>query len=84
MKIEGDELVFSSGRRRYANGAIIGLRADANASHADSITGGYDHGMIDLAYEHEESEPLTPADIRELAQHMQARWRQIEIKAVDP
>lgn len=70
MKIENGKIVFSSGRERYAHRGIVGL------DPRGEITQGYDGGFwspdipdIDI-----HDDPLTDADLVELADYMIARW----------
>jgi hypothetical protein len=80
VKIVGDDLVFSSGRVRDANGAIVGLSPDLE------VYGGYDGSV----YVDQEEEPdfnyrekedwLTKADLQELADYMIAQWRAFKTK----
>lgn len=67
MKIEGDKVIFSSGRTRYANLGIIGL------DDGDDVTEGYDGGF----WQPDEwrDEKLMPEDLAELADFMIARWQ---------
>lgn len=60
MKIEGDELIFSTGKKVYANNGIIGISPDLG------ITEGYDGGI--------ETEELTPDEKAELADYAVAQW----------
>ena len=71
MKIEGDDLVFSSGNTLYANCGIVGLGPGGR------IGGGYD-GMI---HEPDDVAPyLSNDDLRELADHMVAAWTALREK----
>ena len=64
MKVEGDYLIFSSGKKVYANCGIVGM-----GPNLSEPTGGYDHS---LTYEDE----LSPDEIRELSDFMVALWQQ--------
>ena len=71
MKIDGDEVIFSTGKVRYANNGIIGLGPDLEVSE------GYDGGFWS-AHESEykdEADILTPAERVELADYMIERWQ---------
>lgn len=63
LKIEGDNVIFSSGRRDYANCGIIGLGPDG------SISGGYDGGFPSHGRD------LTKAEQIELAEYMIQQWK---------
>lgn len=67
MNIDGNYLVFSSGRRLYAFAAIIGLDLRDPAG-PESITGGYDDRFPGG------DDQLTLVERRELADHMIAAW----------
>lgn len=72
MKIEMDELIFSTGKTRYANCGIIGL------SPKGSISEGYDGGLWDKDMSnrdlYDEDEDLTKAERVELAEYMIRQW----------
>jgi len=61
MKIEGDNLIFSTGRKVYANSGIIGI------GFGGGITEGYDGGLNDRDW--------TPAERVELAEYMIEQWK---------
>ncbi len=65
MKIEGDDVIFDSGKKLDANGGIIGLNQRLEAY------GGYDQ---DLDWGGSD-ELLTPDERMELAEYMIALWR---------
>jgi len=67
MKIEGDEVIFSSGRTRYANNGIIGLDS------GDNVSEGYDGGFWQP--DDWNNEKLSTDDLAELADFMVARWQ---------
>jgi hypothetical protein len=74
MKIESDEVTFSSGRKMYANLGIIGLSPDLELSQ------GYDRS-IDWPFpewrDKDERAPerqIDAQDMRELADYMIAQW----------
>lgn len=71
MKTEGDYLIFSSGRRAYANCGVVGLGPDLSPRE------GWDGGIDWPRYEDDPVGPedLTAADMRELADHMILRWK---------
>ncbi len=58
MKVDGDDLIFSTGKRVYANNGIVGI------SPAGQIFEGYD-GVI---------EKLTPSEKSELADYAILQW----------
>ena len=72
MKIEGDKVIFSSGRSHYANNGIIGL------SPSLTVSEGYDGGFYQPPYD-EWDEPAkyghpTKEDMIELADYMINQW----------
>lgn len=67
MQIDNDTLIFSSGRRVYANCGIIGLDPKLE------ISTGYDDG---ISYEGTWDD-LLPADLLELANFMIDQWSQV-------
>ena len=72
MRVEKDELIFSSGRRVYAHCCIIGIAPDLSISY------GYDGGITwpipDWWTEEEKQREMTADDARELADYMIAQW----------
>lgn len=71
MKIEGDTIIFTSGRKRDANNGIIGIGADMDVSE------GYDGGFYtgpDGEEWHNEEDRLTKEDLLELAEYMIDQW----------
>ena len=72
MKAEGDYLIFSSGRKEYANCCIIGL--SANWTPEEGISTGYDSG---LPIGDGLNQSLTAEEILELAEHMIAQWHKL-------
>ncbi len=70
MKIEGDDLVFSTGKRVYANNGIIGLGPDLD------ISGGYDQGIY---YPDANCEDLSKQELIELADHMITKWQEFKV-----
>jgi hypothetical protein len=68
MKINDDDVTFSSGHTLYANLGIIGLSPDLDITH------GYDGGIDWPPYE-ATNYHLTSADMRELADHMIKQWK---------
>ena len=80
MKVDGDDIIFeTTGRKDYANAAIIGLRvAGPERSHHLDTNGGYDGGFP--AY----GEPLTRMERIELGTFMVQMWgRYIAGEATD-
>lgn len=71
MKIEGDNVIFSTGKVRSVNGGIIGLSPDLD------ITGGYDDGFYskDMEDFYEDSEKLTKEELIEIADYMIKQWQ---------
>lgn len=65
MKIDGDDLIFSTGKKVYANNGIIGI------SPSGEISEGYD-GDID-------TENLTPEEKLELANYMLVKWESFKL-----
>lgn len=70
MKVEGSDLIFSSGRSLYAHGGIVGM----TSTDEPEISGGWDNG-IGTAAEAMRIEKLSPEDLIELADFMIARWQ---------
>ena len=72
MKIGRDEVVFNTGKTRYANGCIIGLGPDMEVSE------GYD-GVFYSGPDNEElkdeDKRLTKAELIELAEYMIEQWQ---------
>jgi hypothetical protein len=62
MRVEGDEVIFSSGKRLYANAGIIGL------SERLDVTEGYDGGFCYY------DDKLTEDERHELADYMIDLW----------
>ena len=69
MRIEGDSVILSSGKKLYANRGIIGLTTDLN------ITTGYDGGLV------EDRGDLTPEDYIEISDYMVSRWLEVGLEA---
>jgi len=69
MKIDGDKVIFSSGRKAYSNGGIIGLSPDGD------IYEGYD-GYFHLKMNSEEDDSLTKDELIDLADYMIERWKE--------
>ena len=72
MRIEGNHLIFESGKEVYAYRGIVGLWPGG------SISGGYDHA-IDKGWNtvtEELEDVLSPEDKRELARYMIEKWSQ--------
>ena len=70
MKIENGEVVFSSGRRRSANGGVIGLSSELD------VSGGWDDGfwMPDGEDWRLPEDRIEKEDLIELADYMIALW----------
>ena len=60
MIIDGDDLIFSTGKRVYANNGIVGISPEGQISE------GYD-GLID-------DDKLTPSEKSELAGYVIKMW----------
>lgn len=67
MKIEGDYLIFSGGKRVYANAGIIGINTDYR------LAGGYDNYLEfdDM----EDGDELTTVEKLEMADYMIELWQ---------
>lgn len=77
MNIEDDNVIFSTGKVRYANNGIVGLAPDLE------VFGGYDHGFFCPPSEWDDDPvTLTPAEQIELAEHMIAQWQRFRDRAV--
>ena len=66
MRRDGDETIFSTGKRVYAHCGIIGLDSDLNTYE------GYDGGF--------EDNKLTSEEKLELANYMIAAWNEYKLK----
>lgn len=66
MRIEGDDLIFSSGKTIYANQGIVGIDSEGY------ITEGYDGGIDD--------DKFTPDEKMEFADYMIGLWRSYKNK----
>jgi hypothetical protein len=75
MKVEEDELVFSTGRRFYANKGIVGLSPNLEISE------GYDGGIEDKWCE--PPRVLTRAEKVELADYMIALWTEYRVRELE-
>jgi hypothetical protein len=78
IRIDGDDIIFSSGRVRDFNGGIVGL------SPSLSIHGGFDQDVHAEYHQSEginEYQGLSADDIRELAELMIMRWQEAKEKA---
>lgn len=62
MKIEGDYLVLSDGKKYYANNGIVGLSPELELSE------GYDGGF---------TSEMPDAHRREIAEYMIAQWTRV-------
>ena len=68
MRIEGDKVIFSTGKTRYANCGIIGL------SPRMDISEGYDGGF----YNGPGDEELTKDELIEIADYMVEQWKKFK------
>lgn len=93
MTVEGDKLIFRSGRTSTANLAILGISADPNSIREQqegfSISEGYDSGWWNPDLEPPDwNGDLTEDDLIELAEHMADRWNQfakaMELRKLKP
>lgn len=69
MKYEDGQMIFSTGKRRSANGGILGLTTEYE------VTEGYDGTFWSRVESEWTDEPLTPAERVELADYMLERWQ---------
>lgn len=76
MQINGDDVIFSTGKRKTANHGIIGLGPD------NQVSGGYDDGFFNPADEDAwyKKPELTPVECVELADFMILRWQEFRAK----
>lgn len=65
MKIDGDKVIFSSGRVGYANNGIIGLGPDMRPAQGWDGGFSFDDG----------ADGLTADEKRELSEYMIEQWR---------
>ncbi len=68
IKIDGDYIIFTSGRSMYANFGIVGIGPDGNISE------GFDSAISWPPDEGFEKSDLTSDDMRELADMIIERW----------
>ncbi len=67
MKLAGENIIFeTTGRESGGNCGIIGIDTKGE------VFGGYDQSL----FTEWDSNPLTPAERKELAEHMIGRWQQ--------
>lgn len=79
MEVKGDNLVFSTGKVKYANCGIIGIDSDLE------ITGGYDHAFHrprEDWMDDEDFEGLDKVEQIELADYMISLWSKFKDRAV--
>jgi len=69
MKIEDSQVIFSSGRKRYARRGLLAIEADPWF-----IFYGYDSGFWSQAQNEFEDDPLSADDLRELADYQIGLW----------
>jgi len=72
MRIEGDDIVFSSGRREEhaCNCGVIGL-----SFSLDGITAGWDSGMCSLIHEEDAYPEYTQQEKAEICDYMITLWK---------
>ena len=80
MIFDGDEVVFNSGRRRYANGQVIGLGEKGILS--EGYDGLFFRSLADEEELHEKEDRLTYGDVIELCDFMLERWVQYKRRIV--
>lgn len=74
MRVEGNSLLFSSGKVVYANNGIVGLGSGAGYYYG-KVFEGYDGAIRESqAAEDPDGDGLTNAECRELADYMIAEW----------
>lgn len=82
MKINGDEVTFSTGRRVYVNCGIVGLGPDLR------VSAGYDNPWFDPSGEQYDEDDvqnpqsaryLTLAERTELADYMIQQWMRFKV-----
>ena len=76
MEIKGSDIIFSSGKIKYANIGIIGI------SPKGEVTEGYDGAFFDPEFDTEDGEGLTPGECVELADCMIQRWQEFRVKFI--
>lgn len=69
---EGDDIVFSSGRRLHANCGIVGIDSELEISE------GYDGGIAYYVNDPGPHNQFSGDDMRELADLMIARWQRFK------
>lgn len=78
MKIEGDDVIFSTGQKRYANCGIIGIDPSL------VVHEGYDGHFFDPTereWRGDDEHVLTPAEQIELADFMIQQWGRFKARA---
>lgn len=77
IRFEGDEIIFSSGRRLYANHLLIGI--NLGYGHLEISSGYDDHIIYDLGPGYTRSDDLLTVDEqRDLADAMIERWQRFK------
>ena len=66
LRIDGDNVIFSTGKKIYANNGIIGLSPNLKVSE------GYDGGI--------DNNELTSEEKLELSEYMLAAWNEYKLK----
>lgn len=72
MRIDGDDVIFSTGKKKYANNGIIGL--SPNGSVSEGYDGGFWNKELDDRDYWSEDETLTKPEKIELAEYMIKEW----------
>ncbi len=76
MKIEGDKIIFSTGKESSANGGVIGLAPDGG------ITDGWDGTLYSKEYAGDGFDgDLEPKERMELAKYMIKEWTKVQLMA---
>ncbi len=70
MKIEGDWMIFSSGKREYVNFGVVGLGYGDDGHY---VSHGSDGGLW-----HPRDKHLSEEELQELADFMVAQWQQFK------
>ena len=78
MKIEGDNVIFSTGLEKYTNKGIIGLTPTLSVMHGYD---GYFYEPKEEWMDEEDYEGLTNEEQIELADFMIEQWQKFKLRA---
>ena len=83
MRIEGDKIIFSTGKIKYANNGIVGLSGVSLITNEWDIFDGYDGILFNGDPHHNdhieiEDDDLTNNELIELADYMIDLWKKFK------